>query len=551
MMSTTWWIPGNVVMLLGAAMAMVLAVLSSRRPVPGRGWFALMMLAIAECEGLWAIENLSSGMAAKVRIGKLEYLGLSTAALLAYLFVRTYTGRRRLPLGAALMLWLVPAVTFALAMTNEQHQLIWSHIAPSSSDPKAPLIYTLGPAARALVVYNYGLMLWAVWTAVRWAASAHRTYRRQAGVMAAGIMLPIVCSALYLLRWAPPAWIALLPMAFTASGALVYLAIFRFHFLDLMPEARATLVENMPDGVLVLDGRTRIVDSNPAARRLFSEQDSRMDGEEACDVLGSLPQICAALDEHVAAAFDMLSPQDDRVHLEVQVVPLRSRRVDGGTLLIFRDVSEKWRAEEELRTQLSQNLELQEKLREEVLRDSLTGAFNRRMLQDALEREIASAQREGTSLALVVIDLDHFKDVNDHHGHQAGDRMLQEVARLLQAGSRASDVVCRYGGEEFVLVMPRASLDDARRRADQWRRDLESLAVAYELAVIRITMSVGVSTYPSCGECAEELLRTADRALFEAKREGRNRVCAAPMRRPLLSKTSPASDRRDTQSGRS
>jgi diguanylate cyclase (GGDEF)-like protein/PAS domain S-box-containing protein len=304
-------------------------------------------------------------------------------------------------------------------------------------------------------------------------------------------------------------------------------AVFRYHLLTLVPVARAVLVESMGDGVLVVDARGRIVDSNPAAMRFLSLSGEPLAGKSACDVLGELSQQLRASEPAALAGFQMAAPVDAQLHIEVQAIPLRVHNVSSGTLLVLRDITQRWRAELELRAQLDRNLTLQKTLREQAVRDSLTGLFNRRFLQESLARELSLAIRSGTCMALVVIDLDNFKVVNDQYGHAAGDRVLQAVARLLHTGTRTGDVLCRYGGEEFVVVLPTASASDALRRAERWRSDVERLSVEYEGAEIHVTLSAGVSAYPSCGDDAGVIFRAADRALYDAKREGRNRVAMA------------------------
>jgi diguanylate cyclase (GGDEF)-like protein len=159
-------------------------------------------------------------------------------------------------------------------------------------------------------------------------------------------------------------------------------------------------------------------------------------------------------------------------------------------------------------------------LREQTLRDALTSLYNRRFLQDYLERELIRAKRERASLALIMMDLDRFKQINDSAGHQAGDQVLVEVGALLKRHVRGSDIACRYGGEEFAVVLPRTSLASARRRGAEIcsaiRREPERL--------LGVTASLGVALCPAHATDAEALLRAADHALYEAKREGRNRV---------------------------
>ncbi len=178
-------------------------------------------------------------------------------------------------------------------------------------------------------------------------------------------------------------------------------------------------------------------------------------------------------------------------------------------------------------TDLTEIVAAEEKLREMAIRDALTGLFNRRYLDETLERELAKAQREGRPLSLVVMDIDRFKEVNDAFGHKAGDVMLQRLGELLRAQTRAGDVACRYGGEEFVMVLPDMPPETAYERAEEWRVLVEGLRVPYGRAKLHVEMSMGVAAYPVDGRTADELLMAADNALYAAKLAGRNRVAAA------------------------
>jgi diguanylate cyclase (GGDEF)-like protein len=159
-------------------------------------------------------------------------------------------------------------------------------------------------------------------------------------------------------------------------------------------------------------------------------------------------------------------------------------------------------------------------LREQTLRDPLTSLYNRRFLEDYLERELIRAKRERASLALIMMDLDRFKQINDSAGHQAGDQVLVEVGALLKRHVRGSDIACRYGGEEFALVLPKTTLESARRRSAEI-----CSAIRREPELLRgVTASLGVALCPAHATDAEALLRAADQALYEAKEAGRNQV---------------------------
>jgi diguanylate cyclase (GGDEF)-like protein/PAS domain S-box-containing protein len=198
---------------------------------------------------------------------------------------------------------------------------------------------------------------------------------------------------------------------------------------------------------------------------------------------------------------------------------------------ISRDISERRKAERKLReandtlrTQLEEIEKLQVALQEQAIRDSLTGCFNRRYLDETLERELSRSRREGYPLSLVILDLDHFKQINDTYGHLAGDRALTELAETLRADVRHEDVLCRYGGEEFVVLMPRMPLAKAVERAESWRRKIEDIRVSFGNFKLSFTASAGVAAYPDHGKMPDELTHAADKALYIAKNTGRNRV---------------------------
>ena len=173
-------------------------------------------------------------------------------------------------------------------------------------------------------------------------------------------------------------------------------------------------------------------------------------------------------------------------------------------------------------------LKLQEALRQQSTRDALTGLFNRRFLEESLERELRRAVRANLPVGLIMFDLDHFKSFNDRFGHDAGDAVLREMGACLSKSARAEDIPCRFGGEEFLLILPGAALDGACTSAERLRSQAQGLTVMHQgRSVGTITVSVGVAAFPDHGSSAKELITAADAALYQAKREGRDRVVVA------------------------
>lgn len=175
------------------------------------------------------------------------------------------------------------------------------------------------------------------------------------------------------------------------------------------------------------------------------------------------------------------------------------------------------------------NLQLQESLRIQSIRDPLTGLFNRRYMEVSMEREINRAARNRHPVGIIMLDVDHFKQFNDAYGHGAGDILLQELGACLQAHVRAEDIACRYGGEEFTLILPEACLEITAHRADQLRELVRELDIQYHCKSIgTVTLSLGVACFPEHGPTGAAVMQQADRALYRAKQEGRNRVVVAP-----------------------
>lgn len=174
------------------------------------------------------------------------------------------------------------------------------------------------------------------------------------------------------------------------------------------------------------------------------------------------------------------------------------------------------------------NLRLRETLRLESIHDPLTGAYNRRYMERSLERELARAERHHTDLGIIMLDIDYFKRFNDTYGHEVGDRVLQKLAAYLATHVRDEDIVCRYGGEEFLLILPEISLEHLVNRAEKLRMGVkQELTIMHQDTPLTVTASLGVASFPTHGNTAHEVQNVADQALYQAKTEGRDRTVVA------------------------
>ncbi len=319
-------------------------------------------------------------------------------------------------------------------------------------------------------------------------------------------------------------------------------------------EARyRALAENSHDVIWTMDISTRCFTYiSPSIRLLrgYSVEEALLQPLEATLTPDSAARMLTVIDQRlrriaggdVAArvqATELVQLHRDGSLVETEVMTTFLFDGDGvprSILGVSRDIGDRKLAEgvmretnRRLQAQLEEIGRLQVALREQAIRDALTGLYNRRYLDETLEREISRARREGAPLSLVMLDIDHFKRVNDTYGHQLGDKALRMLARTLQEDIRAEDVACRYGGEEFLILLPNMPLEAALSKAEAWRCAVEAALLEHDGRAIGLTISLGVAAYPEHGRTPDELTRNADLALYRAKREGRNQLAVMPV----------------------
>lgn len=467
----------------------------------------------------------------RILCAKVQYIGIALAAVAMATFAIRYSGHVKwLTRRNILLLAVVPGVGTLLAWTNEAHHLIWASTQLRIRDSIALLDISYGPYFWFYAGYNYLILLTSAGLFLRVARRSAYLQRQQALIMLIGVLFPTVFILLYLMRLSPFPDLDLAPLGWSACGLIIAWGLFRHHLFNLVPIARDTLIENMADGVLVLDAQNRIVDINLAAQQIGGITAPQAIGTRADVLLGTSPGLIEQLANSTDAQTELALGADPARCFDLRISPLfDSHKNLTGRLIVLHDItdrkqteSELHRANEHLQTQLREIENLQAELREQAIRDPLTGSFNRRYMEETLEREIACARRDQCPLSIVMMDIDHFKIVNDTCGHRAGDLFLQRVASLLHTQTRQMDVVCRYGGEEFVVIMPGARAEMAFRRADEWRRAVEMLTMNQTGETLHVTLSLGVATFPEHGQTSDALLGAADAALYAAKNAGRN-----------------------------
>ncbi|HEY3350190.1 MAG TPA: diguanylate cyclase [Thermoanaerobaculia bacterium] len=300
---------------------------------------------------------------------------------------------------------------------------------------------------------------------------------------------------------------------------------------------QATALRSAANGVVITDREGTITWVNPAASAITGYSEDELVGQHTRILKSGRhePSFYARLWKTVTRGESWSGTivnrrKDGTEYQEEQTIaPVLD---DTGAITHFiaikQDVTEQRRTQAELARKVEEIEGLNAQLREQTVRDPLTGLHNRRYLEQTMKRDISRARRTRESIVVAVIDVDHFKSVNDTHGHAVGDRVLMRLADVLLGHVRSSDLVCRVGGEEFVVVMSGASVAGALKRAEIWRFSFaESVVDGREGMPARATISVGIARYRDPLETFAACLKRADEALYEAKRTGRDRVVIA------------------------
>lgn len=524
--------PYAICSILSAFITLIASIAAWRRSAPGSLALSFLLLAMAVWSGGYATRWLDISVEAKIFWFQIMFIGVASIPTLFLIFALGFTDNETwLTSRNLILLSIQPVVSLLLQLTNSYHHLLYTSL---NVLPEAALVVeiTRGPWYLASVLYSYAIIGIGIFLLGQGALRSGPLYRYQYRLILLASLLLWAGNAFKELNFSSFSRMDLAALPFGISGIVFALAILRTHFMDLIPVARSHLIETMRDGVLVLDAQNRIVDLNPAMEMFIKGKTSSYLGKNAYEVLRPwMEKTDLFLDENETRS-ELTVPLDPSRYLDLRVTPLYDKsQTLNGRLMVFRDITESKQVEKRLRYvndklqgQLIEIGLLQSKLREQAIRDSLTRLFNRRYLEETLDRELSRAAREKYPVCIIMIDLDHFKRVNDTYGHEAGDLVLKAISDALSEQSRRGDFACRYGGEEFVVVMPNIDLVTAYERAENLRQSLTLLRVPYKHHSLSVTISMGIACYPENGQTREAILRAADQAMYAAKQAGRDHI---------------------------
>jgi diguanylate cyclase (GGDEF)-like protein/PAS domain S-box-containing protein len=525
--------PYAVFALFSALISLIASLIAWRRSAPGSLMLSLLLLSMTLWSGFYSTRWMDISLETKAFWFNFMFIGVASLPTLFLLFVLDFTHNDTWLTRRNLFLLSIHPVTLVLLQwTNSYHHLLYVSLKLIPVNDFMAMEYVRGPLYFVSVIYSYTILGFALFLLGQSALHLGPLYQNQYRLIIIASVLPWAGNIYSENYFDVMNGLDLAPLLFGLSAVIFAFSVLRSNFMDLIPIARGHLIENMRDGILVLDSQHRIVDINPAMENFIEEKASFYMGKNVFDVFRPWMEKTDLLLEGAETRTELRVPRDPSRYLDVRVTPLYDKRqLLNGRLMVFREVTERKQVEKRLRyvndrlqAQLIEIGLLQSKLREQAIRDALTNLFNRRYLEETLERELARAARENYAVCVIMIDLDHFKRVNDTYGHEAGDEVLKTLAVTLSEHCRRGDFACRYGGEEFVIVMPNINMDIAYERAENIRQSLNSLRMPYGNFNLTITISMGIACYPINGDTREAILRAADLAMYGAKEAGRDHI---------------------------
>ena len=659
--------------------ACIAFLIARRRSAPGTDALILLMCAVAEWAFAAGMEAATMGVTQKILWAKIEYLGAVTAPTLFMVFTLEYLQLTRFLTRRYLLLYsVIPLAALIVTITNDWHGLIWNSFQASTTMPNT-LIYGHGIGYYVLIAYDYAVVVIGIAVMLQAWLRSKQPYRRQAGIILISSIFPIVTGLTYTLGGNLFPGLDMTPVSFLITGLILALGVFQFGLFDLTPVARHLLIENMNDGILVLDVEDRIVDINPMAESIIAIPARNALGRPIAEVLSSWGTFLQSIKETGELQIEILSREDNPRFYDLHVNELFNRKkVPIGRLLAFRDVThyrqtenqlahqnEELRIIEKINLAITAGLDMQQTIKTlheqcshvapidlfyvalydeerslitvplhyeggryqkgtlrdinerpgtigDVIRtrktlylkdnvklvtgplnpnpgvdrpansylgiplmvrdqvvgvmsiqsyrpnayredqismlerisvhaaiaienarlyaeeqrlaiiDELTGIYNYRGLMEIGEREVERARRFNRPLSILFFDIDDFRNFNNKYSHSTGNIVLKTLVQRCRTILRSVDVFTRFGGDEFVAILPETELASAEAVARRLIAEITASEIETPHGKLKVTISIGLATLVSETTNLAELIEHANRAEHQAKK-GQNR----------------------------
>lgn len=474
--------------------------------------FTGLMLSCAVYSIGYGIELSSQNLSGMLIAAKIQYLGIPFIPTFWILLSFEFTGfnfrNKKIFYG---FLFAYSVVLSASALTTEYHHLFYKDFSVDYSRIIPLFSFHRGPIYNVDMIYKNLALFTCTVLFARSLFKIQPYYRKQTFLMLLGSIIPWITYIIYLLEINP--WgLDLTSFALTVSALVFIYGLFNLQLFKIIPVARSSVFDGMKDAVIVFDTENQIIDFNPAALETIEKLSRESIGRPACAVLDDYPDLLKFVSASRKEEFELSIVKNGKsMYFSCRLSPVIRKKTTIGKTVVINNITK--------------HIELLNQLEKLASTDSLTGINNRRNFIELCKRELSKAKRYSRPSSLIFMDIDHFKNVNDRFGHDAGDAALKNIVNLCLGSIRGSDIMGRLGGEEFALFLPDTDIHEAIILAEKLRCKIEANQIEYSSYNIAMTSSFGVFGTRHVNQFDIDLfLKKADLALYIAKENGRNRV---------------------------
>lgn len=474
--------------------------------------FSIMCLSIAIYVIGYGFELNSNNIEQIKFFLKTEYFGLTFMTAFGMMFSYKFHFSKSPSLKLKIAFFTIPLITLFLSSTNEYHSLFYVNVAAIQYKDNIIADILKGPWYLVNIIYSYAVLLFGMIVFFNsWRCSQYKL-RTQAFWLFFGSIWPGIANIPYLTKLSP--WqIDFTPFGFGMLAISYLIAIFCYDFLEIKEIISNFTFSNISEGIIAVDDKNRLIDFNNAAQKIFDCLDTRNIGVDFSCLLDYKKTI-----KNDKSRFEVeVVRNDKKEYYEFRTTALQDNKKTLGCVYFIQDVTKQKEMIKELNNMANY--------------DELTQIYNRRRLMEEAEKELTNAKIDKSNISLLMIDIDHFKKINDKYGHLAGDEVIKMVARVCETKMRINDIIGRYGGEEFIIILPNTDKENAVNIAENIREHIQAFTTDFKEEKINVTVSIGVA-------CAiikdnsidiEQMIHEADTNLYYAKNHGRNQIRACEL----------------------
>ena len=469
-------------------------------------YFSMLTLCIGIYSLGYAMEIFSNTLSSMTFWNTIQYIGIPFIPSIWLLFAFEYNGNP-LPLKMKISILLLSVLMMIFRYTSDDNHLYYMSLSVSTNGYFPILFIQKGPMYWVQTLFLTSSVIIANYLFYASYRKSTGFIRRQSQLMLAASFFPWISSLLDLLNIAP-LHLDYTPLGLTVSMLIFLIAYYRYHFLNIKPLAKEYFFQSTQDGILVMDKNYSIIDFNPTAASLFTVLNQHAIGKNV-QLLDQYEGLVNLIHDGQEAQYDMMESKGSYKVTTVKLFEKNQHVVGYMTTLV----------------DITKYVDLMNELNYLASRDGLTGIYNRRHFVTLGTSTLEESRRQHFPLSIMIFDLDHFKQINDQYGHKAGDEVLKMVAQVCQHSLRPEDILGRYGGEEFVILLPKTALEETQIMAQQLLTNIGMAEIVEEEKKITVTASFGIMGVDIVTEeTLDDFLIHADRALYQAKSEGRNCV---------------------------